>query len=146
MNFRVEDCPGDIEIIIRGPKDSPELARIRSLLQEDNERLWGWDDHRVAVAISPKAIVWAEMVDNKVFVYTSDAIYETSMGLAELENKWEAFGFFRCAKSFVINLHAVQSLRSCSGGRIEAIMATGEKVIVFRRYSPLLRERIQEGV
>lgn len=146
MNLRVEYCPGDIEVTVRGPKDSSELLRILSLLQEDNKKFWGWDDHKVAVAISPKSIIWAEMVDNKVFVYTSDAMYETSMGLAELENKWERCGFFRCAKSFVINLNAVQSLRSCPGGRIEAIMTTGEKVIVSRRYSALLRERIQEGV
>lgn len=58
----------------------------------------------------------------------------------------QSFGLFRCAKSFVINLNAVRSLRSCPGGRIEAVMITGEKVIVSRRYSALLRERIQERV
>ena len=146
MDLRVEYCPGDIEVTVRGPENSPELLRILALLQEDNQRLWGWDEQKAAVMISPNSIVWAEMVDNKVFVYTPDAMYETSTGLAKLEAQWESFGLFRCAKSFVINLNAVRSLRSCPGGRIEAVMITGEKVIVSRRYSALLRERIQERV
>lgn len=146
MNLRVEYCSGDVEVTVRGPEDDPELLRILSLLQEEHKRFWGWDEQRVAVAIAPTSIIWAEMVDNKVFVYTSDAMYETAMGLAQLENQWEQYGIFRCAKSFVINLNAVQSLRSCAGGRIEARMVTGEKVMVSRRYASLLRERIQEGV
>ena len=81
----------------------------------------------------------------KVFVYTEKAMYQITLGLSDLEGRWEEMGFFRCAKSVVINLNAVTSLRSCPGGRIEARMVTGEKVVVSRRYAPLLRARIQEG-
>lgn len=143
VNLKVEHCLGEVEVTIKGPKNSPELLRILSLLQTDIQRFWVLDEQHVAIAISPKSIVWAEMVDNKVFVYTQQGMYETSMSLAELENKWEQLGLFRCAKSCVINLNAITSLRSCPQGRIEAIVSTGEKVIVSRRYAAILRERIQ---
>ncbi len=146
MEVRVEYSSGDVEVVVRGPKDSPELLRILDLLNADNQRLWDLDEEKRAVPISPKSIVWAEVVDNKAFVYTENSFYEVSVGLGELENRWESLGIFRCAKSSVINLNAVHALRSCPGGRIEAIMVTGEKVMVFRRYAPLLRGRIQEGV
>ena len=145
MEISVEYHPGEVQVIVRGPEDSEELLRILSLLRGEQDKLWGWDEHRTMVAISPQQIIWAEMVENKVFVYTEKAMYQTFFGLSDLEGRWEEMGFFRCANSVVNNLNPVTSLRSCPGGRIEARMVTGEKVVVSRRYAPLLRARIQEG-
>ena len=102
------------------------------------------------MAISPGEIIWAETVENRVFVYTKNALYQIALyqialRLGELESRWEEQGLFRCAKSAVINLNAVRRLHSSPGGRIEAEMATGERVMISRRYAPLLRDRIQEG-
>lgn len=144
MDILVEHRPGGVQVIVQGPEGSEELLRIVSLLRADDRRLWGWDEQRTSVALSPAEIVWAEMVDGKVFVYMARAMYQTSLSLGELEGRWEDLGLFRCAKSTVINLNAVRSLRSRPGGRIEAALTTGERVIVSRRYAPLLRERIQE--
>ena len=97
------------------------------------------------MAISPSEIIWAETVENRVFVYTKNALYQIALRLGELESRWEEQGLFRCAKSAVINLNAVRRLHSSPGGRIEAEMDTGERVMISRRYAPLLRDRIQEG-
>lgn len=85
------------------------------------------------------------MVDGRRFIYTQDKIYRSTVGLGELESRWESYGLFRCAKSAVVNLNRIRSLRCCRAGRIEALMTTGEKAIVSRRYAPLLRDRIEEG-
>jgi DNA-binding LytR/AlgR family response regulator len=42
----------------------------------------------------------------------------------------------------VVNLHRIRSLSSREAGRIEAILETGERLMVSRRYAPLLRERL----
>ena len=42
----------------------------------------------------------------------------------------------------MVNLHRIRRLVSQGGGRIEATLETGEKLIVSRRYAPLLRERL----
>ena len=42
----------------------------------------------------------------------------------------------------MINLHHIRSLKSQPGGRIQATLETGEKLMVSRHYAPLLRERL----
>ena len=34
------------------------------------------------------------------------------------------------------------SLKNCGAGRIEAVMKSGEKILISRHYAPLLRERL----
>lgn len=97
------------------------------------------------VAVPVRDIVWGEVVDEKVFIYTASEMYQTTLGLGMLESRWERLGLFRCAKSTLVNLNAIQALRSLGGNRIEATLKNGEKIVVSRRYAPLLRERIQDG-
>ena len=42
----------------------------------------------------------------------------------------------------VVNLHHIKELRSRPAGRIEALLETGERLMVSRHYAPLLRERL----
>ena len=39
-------------------------------------------------------------------------------------------------------LHHIRSLKSRTGGRIEASLENGERLVVSRHYAPLLRERL----
>ena len=142
MQIHVEPGPGEVQVIVRGPADSEELLRVLAVLRS-TQTLWVWDERRSLVAVAPEDVAWCEVVEDKVFVYTAQAMYQTGLGLAELESRWEQAGFFRCAKSAVVNLSAVRRLKSCPGGRIEAELTTGERVMISRRYAPLLRERIQ---
>lgn len=144
MKICVENCSGELQVILRGPAEGEELLRIMALLRGIDRKLWGRDEKHDTIAIAPGEIVWAETVENKVFVYTKDTFYQIALSLGELESRWEGQGLFRCAKSAVINLNAVCRLRSCMGGRIEAEMNTGERVMISRRYAPLLREKLQE--
>ena len=145
MDLVIEHRPGDVRVILQGPADSAELQRILSLLQNHSDKLWCLDEERNTVALSAGQVLWAETVDDKLFVYTEHSLYQAPGSLAALGLRWERFGFFRCGKSTAINLNTVQSLRSRPGGRIEALLKTGEKIIIFRRYSPALREKLQGG-
>ena len=134
----------EVEVIIRGRKNSGELLRILTLLETERKRLCVWDEDHSTVLLSPGDVVWCEVVDEKVFVYTARAMYQTALGLAELESRWESAGFFRCAKSAVVNLNCIQRLCSRPGSRIEATLDTGERLMVSRRYAPMLRERLRQ--
>mgnify|MGYP001126905553 CR=1 FL=1 len=46
MEISVEYHPGEVQVIVRGPEDSEELLRILSLLRGEQDKLWGWDEHR----------------------------------------------------------------------------------------------------
>ncbi len=145
MELQIEYRPGEVRVILQGPRDSQELERILSLLQWGADKLWAADGQGGSAAILPRDIVWAETVDDKLFVYTAESMYQADCSLASLELRWGQLGLFRCGKSALINLHAVQSLYSRPGGRIEAVLQTGERVMISRRYAPALREKLQEG-
>lgn len=145
MELQIEYRPGPVRVILQGEQDDPELQRIAALLHTDTDKLWVQDEQHCTAALSPAQIVWAETVEDKLFVYTADAVYRAAGSLAALEVRWGGWGLFRCGKSAVVNLNAVQRLRSCPGGRIEAVLCTGEKVLISRRYAPALRDKLQGG-
>ncbi len=145
MELQIEHRPGPVRVIVQGPENSTELQQILDLLQSSTDRLWLMNDAEETVSVSPQSILWAETVEEKVFVYTDDAVYRAPFSLTALELRWGTVGLFRCAKSTIVNLNAVRRLCSRPGGRIEAILPTGEKIIISRRYAPILRAKLQGG-
>lgn len=130
------------QVILRCPELDEEMLGVLSLLRSGLQRLCVWDDRKQTTLLSPDQVVYCETVDDRVFVYTGQTMYQTALSLGELESRYGALGFFRAGKSAVVNLHHIRSLSSQGGGRIEAVLETGEKLIVSRRYAPLLRERL----
>ncbi len=53
-------------------------------------------------------ILFIEKCGNKCIIHTSDGTYETSETLTLLEKKLNGSGFFRCHKSFLINIDNVK--------------------------------------
>lgn len=46
-------------------------------------------------------VVYCETVEEKTFVYTETGMYQTTLTLAELEDRWESMGLLRCGKPLV---------------------------------------------
>ncbi|USF26567.1 hypothetical protein N510_001495 [Firmicutes bacterium ASF500] len=130
------------EVILRCPVLDEEMLGVLSLLRSGLQRLCVWDDSRQTTLLPPGEVVYCETVDDRVFVYTGQSIYQTALSLGELESRYGSLGFFRAGKSAVVNLHRIRSLASREAGRIQATLETGEKLMVSRRYAPLLRERL----
>ena len=130
------------EVILRCPALDDEMLGVLSLLRSGLQKLCVWDESRTTTLLSPSEVIYCETVDDRVFVYTGQAIYQTALGLGELESRYGSLGFFRTGKSAVVNLHRIRRLTSQGAGRIEVTLETGEKLIVSRRYAPLLRERL----
>lgn len=93
--------------------------------------------------VSVRDILYAESVDRATFVYTKDGVYKTPYSLQSLEAAYINRGFFRCAKSMLINIYRISALRSESGGRIDATMENGEHVIISRKYAKELRRELK---
>ncbi|PWM61294.1 MAG: LytTR family transcriptional regulator [Subdoligranulum variabile] len=145
MELEIQHRPGGVRVIVQGPEGSAELRQVLDLLQSGADRLWLLDDRQQTVSVFPQDILWAETVDDRTFVYTAEGIYRAPFSLTALELRWGALGLFRCGKSTVVNLNAVRRLYSRPGGRIEAVLPTGEKIIISRRYAPDLRAKLQGG-
>lgn len=61
-----------------------------------------WKENSI-VLLDPETILYFTIDEKKVMVHLKDASYASSSTLAELEEKLESRGFFRCHKSFLIN-------------------------------------------
>ena len=48
--------------------------------------------------------------------------------------------FFRANKAVIVNLNKIKSLSPAFGGRFEAVLKNGYKVIISRSYVPKLKE------
>lgn len=143
MKITVEHIrSGENEVVLRCPELDGEMLWVLSLLRSGLEKLCVWDKERQIILLRPGEAVYCESVDERVFVYTAKAVYQTALSLAELEGRYGDLGLFRIGKSVLANLHHIRTLRSRPGGRIEATLETGEKLIVSRHYAPLLRERL----
>ena len=145
MKIRQEKiASGEEEILLRYQNMTPEWQEILHYLEGKKVSVIGKRQERQYV-LRPEAIYYFESVDNNLFAYGKDTEYLVEDTLAEIEEKLKANGFFRCNKSFVINLNKIQSLRSEIGNRIDARMDNGEHLIVSRRYAKEFRERLQGG-
>ena len=143
MKIRIEQTSvEENEVILRCAQLDDEMLRVLSLLRSGMQKLLVWNEQRETLPLSVSKVVYCETVEEKTFVYTHDGIYQTALSLAELEDRWGDLGLFRAGKSSVVNLHEIQKLKNCGSGRIEALLTTGEKMIISRRYSPMLRERL----
>lgn len=143
MKITVEhaDLPEN-EVILRCSTLDEEMLGVLSLLRSGLQRMCVWDERRCTTLLTPHEVVYCETVDDRVFVYTGQAMYQTALSLGELESRYGGLGFFRAGKSAVVNLHRIRSLTSREAGRIQATLETGEKLMVSRHYAPLLRERL----
>lgn len=87
-------------------------------------------------------IYYFESVDNVVFAYCKDEVYETKSRLYELEEKLSMTSFMRSSKSMIINLNKIESLSPIINGRFQALLKNKEKVMISRQYVGKLKEKL----
>ena len=101
------------------------------------------DGERYEIPISE--VYYAEAVDNRVFLYTAQRVFEVRQRLYELERGLTARHFLRISKSTIVNLMKVDSIKPALNGRFLIRLHNGEDVIVSRKYVPALKAALEEG-
>ncbi len=134
------DCEEN-EIVLRCKSVDDEILEILSILKEQTLKLPAKRDGNVTM-LTPREILYADAVDNKVFLYTNDSVYETSETLHLIESKFINFGFLRIGKSQVVNLQHVRNLKNLLNSRVELTLNNSEKLIVSRHYAQLLKNTL----
>ncbi len=129
------------EIIIRCRQMDEKLLKMIYALRTGMEKITCVNGNDI-VQVEPKAIFYFEAVDNKIFVYLDQEIYETKCKLYELEKRFDGTDFIRVSKSIILNLTKVKSLRPAFNGRFEASMKNGETIVISRQYVPVLKEKL----
>ncbi|RDY30768.1 LytTR family transcriptional regulator [Lachnotalea glycerini] len=127
-------------ILIRCKELDESLLKLIYNLKLEKGKVVGMKDGTISM-IEPKDIYYFEAVDNKVFLYCEQKVYETKKKLYELEKDFYQTDFFRASKSIIINLSKVQSINPAFNGRFEAILKNKERVIISRQYVSDLKQR-----
>lgn len=83
-----------------------------------------------------------EALEDNIYVYCDNDVFQTALLLSEIETRFASFGYCRISKSMVVNLHQIDALKNIGNSRIEATMSNNEKVLISRHYAPLLREKL----
>ncbi|MBE5875608.1 MAG: LytTR family transcriptional regulator [Lachnospiraceae bacterium] len=136
------------EIIIKCARLSDTALALISELKK-NEGVRGKATSRLHVyldgeihLIEPTAVYYFEYVDQKVFAYCKENVYEIKKKLYELEEILPGQDFIRVSKSSILNLDKISSLAPAFGGRFEANLKNGEKIIISRQYVNTLKEAL----
>jgi DNA-binding LytR/AlgR family response regulator len=116
-----------------------EVLEIVNFVKSRNELLSGYEDSQI-YQISLRDVYYFEGVDNKVYAYLKDKVYEMKNKLYELEELYEKRQFFRCSKSILINLLKIECVKPAMNGRFTARLKNGEQIIISRQYVPVLKK------
>lgn len=129
------------EIIIHCRRVTKELEQVVAALRAAEQKLIGAKNGQTYL-LDAAQILYIDTIDRKVFLYTGNDVYETSLKLYVLEELLAAQDFFRAGKSSIVNLGHIQALRSDLDGRMLVTMDNGEKLVVSRQYAAAIKERL----
>ena len=127
------------EIIIKCDYLDDNLAKLINQFKNNKGKMNFYKDSKI-VFVDHEDVLYFESVDDKVFAYTADNVYETKSKLYQLENDLPADSFFRANKAVIVNLNKIDSLAPVFGGRFEAALENGYRVIISRNYLNTLKE------
>lgn len=138
----VDVAPGEEEeMIIRCNQLDDRMMQLMNQFKNKTDKLNVYKDGNIYF-VEPKEIYYFETVDQKVFAYGMNEVYEIRSRIYELEEMLAGEDFFRASKSVLLNLNVIKSLSPAFNGRFEAVLKNGEHVIISRQYVSLLKEKL----
>ena len=138
----VDVTPGEEEeMIIRCNQLDDRMLQLMNQFKNKTDKLNVYKDGNIHF-IEPQDIYYFETVDQKVFAYCMNEVYEIRSRIYELEEMLAGEDFFRASKSVLLNLNVIKSLSPAFNGRFEAVLKNGEHVIISRQYVSLLKEKL----
>ncbi|MFF5994009.1 LytTR family DNA-binding domain-containing protein [Lysinibacillus sp. KU-BSD001] len=132
---------GENEIIIKCQQLDEEIEALLQLIEESVNKLIVNREGEM-IFLQPNEIFFVEAVDNKIFVYTEDAVCQSQESLYNLETMYSHMGLVRIGKSQLVNLHHIKKLKSIMNSRIEITLESGDRLVVSRHYARAFKSRL----
>ena len=121
-----------------------EVEKIISTLKNIDSSVIGKKENENFV-LKIEDIYYFEAVENKVFAYLEEDVYEVSYKIAELNDLLKESSFIQTARTVILNLDKIQKIKSMVNGRILAVLNNGEKMIITRVYANEFKNKIKGG-
>ncbi|MBE0701297.1 MAG: LytTR family transcriptional regulator [Acholeplasmataceae bacterium] len=143
MKIRVEENEKNetLEVVIHCQKINHEVHEIQKALLYFDKTIIGKKDDR-SYTLTPNDIFYFDSVDNKVFAYTKDDLFDVNLKLYQLETLLINANFLRINKNTIVNTNKIKSFKSTLNGRMEAKLISDERLDISRMYVPKLKEML----
>ncbi|QJW49342.1 LytTR family transcriptional regulator [bacterium BFN5] len=143
MKIIIEKIPDGVEpeIIIKCNEVDDSFMQLIDSIKSTSKKLVGLIDSRMHI-VEPNDVFYFEAVDNKVFIYCKEKVFESKLKLYEIEKIYVNGDFFRASKSTILNIAKINSVLPLFYGRFEALLLNGEKVVISRQYVPVFKRKL----
>jgi DNA-binding LytR/AlgR family response regulator len=143
MKVIIENVPpgGEPEIIIKCNEPDDAIMQLIYSIKPASKTLIGITDLQMHT-IDPIDVFYFESVDNRVFIYCQEKVFESRLRLYEIEKEYGSWDFFRATKSTILNIAKIKSVSPILYGRFEALLQNGEKAYISRQYVPMLKKKL----
>ncbi|MEK4463388.1 LytTR family transcriptional regulator DNA-binding domain-containing protein [Paenibacillus sp. FSL H8-0315] len=91
------------------------------------------------ILFNPPEIDFIESVEGSILVHVCGENYDCALTLTELEQRLLNFGFFRCHRSYIVNLQKVREIITWTKNSYSLRLNTGQDAVV-----PLSRSKLSE--
>lgn len=135
----------DEQVVIECTEITPEVEDIRTYVMGKGVELSGVADGRRTERFRLEGVYYFEALDEKLFAYTREQVYEVKMRLYEAERAFERFHFVRCSKSVILNLLLLEGISPALNGRFFAHMKNGERLMISRQYAGKMKRIVMGG-
>lgn len=133
------------QVVIECVEVTPEISEIEAYVESKGTTLSGIADGQCMKQFALKEVFYFEAIDEKVFAYTEDTVYELKLRLYEVEQAYARYHFVRCSKSVVLNLMLLDGISPALNGRFFAHMRNGEKLMISRQYASHIKQIVMGG-
>ncbi len=100
---------------------------------ESTNVLMGRDENESRL-IKPEEVYYCEIVDRKCYAYLKEEVWKLEVGLAELVERYDMYGFVRISKSMVVNIHKVKQIEADLNMRMKLVLFNEETIVMNRNY------------
>lgn len=143
MNLSVKEDPQleEIQVAIACPRIDSRVCQIIEAAEAADLRLAGLLDGYLHI-VGTHEVLYIEAVDGKTFLYTAQAVLESSSCLQELETDLVGTEFIRASRQLLVNLAHLERLRPYLNARLELVLDNQEHLIASRQFAPAIKRRI----
>jgi len=126
------------ELEIRYAKMDSQLQSLIKRIKKSGKYLCGEKEGR-QYRILEDDIFYIETVDRKTFIKTESALFRSEFKLYQLLESLNNPDFVQVNKSCILNINALDNIKTMTNSRIVGALANGEKIEISRTFIPAIR-------